>query len=390
GLGHISSLLPLARWFLHAGHSVAMAVKDLSKTSALAAEGDDALVWFQAPMWIPIIRTRTPPANFSEMLFYSGFLDADMLLGLVKGWHSLFDAFKPDLLVFDHSPVAILASHGLNIKRVSFGNSFFIPPNQSPPPSFRTWEKHPAKRLEHSTYITLTTANKLLKSFNRPPLRQLTDLYRLDRHFLKCFPELDAYSQRNNPDLEYIGTCTITDQGCAPRWLKSSEKRIFAYLKCGYEAIETLLTLLVNSDHSLIIYCPGLSSELQKKVINSGNTLSETPLNFDRTLPQCDLVINHAGLGTVSSVLLAGVPQLCLPIFAEQQINAMNTKKLGCGNYLLPADIATKFSVLVEKLTNDIEMAQACSAHAERHSSYSINQMLASTYKTCFELVTSD
>jgi len=59
-----------------------------------------------------------------------------------------------------------------------------------------------------------------------------------------------------------------------------------------------------------------------------------------RVLATCDLVVSHAGSGTVLATLALGVPQLCLPQGADQFLNAQAVARAGAGISLLP-DVAT-------------------------------------------------
>ena len=57
-------------------------------------------------------------------------------------------------------------------------------------------------------------------------------------------------------------------------------------------------------------------------------------------LPDCALVITHAGLGTVMTALAHGVPLLCLPMGREQHDNAARVAACGAGCVLTPdADV---------------------------------------------------
>lgn len=57
-------------------------------------------------------------------------------------------------------------------------------------------------------------------------------------------------------------------------------------------------------------------------------------------LPDCALVITHAGLGTVMAALAHGVPLLCLPMGREQHDNAARVAACGAGLVLTPdADV---------------------------------------------------
>jgi UDP:flavonoid glycosyltransferase YjiC (YdhE family) len=53
-------------------------------------------------------------------------------------------------------------------------------------------------------------------------------------------------------------------------------------------------------------------------------------------LPRCDVVLSHGGSGTVVAALTQGLPQVVLPIFADQPENAARVAALGAGQLLGP------------------------------------------------------
>ena len=55
-------------------------------------------------------------------------------------------------------------------------------------------------------------------------------------------------------------------------------------------------------------------------------------------LRHCELVVSHAGSGTVLGTLALGMPQLCLPQGADQFLNASAVAAAGAGLALTPAD----------------------------------------------------
>ena len=55
-----------------------------------------------------------------------------------------------------------------------------------------------------------------------------------------------------------------------------------------------------------------------------------------RVLHHCDVVVSHAGSGTVLSALTLGLPQLCLPQGADQFLNADAVASAGAGISLMP------------------------------------------------------
>lgn len=55
-------------------------------------------------------------------------------------------------------------------------------------------------------------------------------------------------------------------------------------------------------------------------------------------LPHCDVVVSHAGSGTVLATAAHGLPQLCLPQGADQFLNATAVESAGSGLSLMPGD----------------------------------------------------
>jgi UDP:flavonoid glycosyltransferase YjiC (YdhE family) len=55
---------------------------------------------------------------------------------------------------------------------------------------------------------------------------------------------------------------------------------------------------------------------------------------FEKLFPHCAAVVHHGGIGTLSQSLVAGVPQLVLPIAYDQLDNAIRVKRLGAGENL--------------------------------------------------------
>lgn len=55
-------------------------------------------------------------------------------------------------------------------------------------------------------------------------------------------------------------------------------------------------------------------------------------------LPHCNVVVSHAGSGTVLATAALGLPQLCLPQGADQFLNAAAVESAGSGISLMPTD----------------------------------------------------
>jgi hypothetical protein len=196
GLGHLMQLFPLAQYLVEKGHTVWAALKDLSR--AREVFGRLNIRFVQAP----IMRSRradegSKAMTFAHILQSAGWADARELAGLAEAWRNLLTLAKVDLVIFDHSPTALLAARGLPMKKVLIGSGFFIPPDQSPLPNLRFWAPVDAEALKRDEGHVLGTANEVIQSWGVAPLSRLAQLYaEVDERLLTTFADVDHYRER--------------------------------------------------------------------------------------------------------------------------------------------------------------------------------------------------
>jgi len=73
-----------------------------------------------------------------------------------------------------------------------------------------------------------------------------------------------------------------------------------------------------------------------------------TYVPLGRILPRACALVHHGGIGTCAQALRAGVPQLIHPMAYDQHDNAWRLKRLGVGDWIVPAD--WRAPVVAEKL----------------------------------------
>jgi UDP:flavonoid glycosyltransferase YjiC (YdhE family) len=66
-------------------------------------------------------------------------------------------------------------------------------------------------------------------------------------------------------------------------------------------------------------------------VASTGNVVVTDYASHAALLPLADVVIAHAGLGTIAAALDAGVPLVCTPFDRDQPLNAARVAALGAG-----------------------------------------------------------
>lgn len=71
------------------------------------------------------------------------------------------------------------------------------------------------------------------------------------------------------------------------------------------------------------------------------NIVAAEYLPFSKLFPQARVVVHHGGIGTTSQCLVAGVPQIVLPMAFDQFDNANRVAKLGCGSWMPMTGVTT-------------------------------------------------
>jgi len=86
----------------------------------------------------------------------------------------------------------------------------------------------------------------------------------------------------------------------------------------------------------------------------------------DAVLPSVDLVVTHAGLGTLMYSAGAGVPSLCFPNGRDQNDNAARIAALGLGRALSPDATPAEIGDAVMGMLRDQVSRRTCHAFASR------------------------
>ncbi|HET7864555.1 MAG TPA: glycosyltransferase, partial [Burkholderiaceae bacterium] len=388
GLGHMVPLSQVARPLLAAGHTVHMVFADLSNVKAALGSlaGHERLYLWQAPTWISPLFGSSEPACYAELLFRAGYLDARRLSGLVEGWGTLLDQLRPDLLLVDHAPTALLAARGRPLRTAQFGTGFFIPVMESPIPSYREWEPVPRHRVERSESLVLQTCNTILAERGQPQLAQLQDLFRCDETFLVTVPELDHFEQRaRDPGQHYFGSLASASHGKPAHWPTGPGPAVFVYLKSEYRGLGEVLKQLKAGPWRVLAYIPGLTQATVAEISGPNLRVVVDPVDMDEVCRSCDAILCQSGSGTVATALQAGKPVVMLPMHMEQLLFARRVQALGAGVHLTEDRIDQLASSLQRVLTQQ-SFTEAASAFARRYAWPEANRVAEAIAMRCVEL----
>jgi len=385
GMGHVAPYLTLAKGLRQKGHEVAFSLRDLRL--AEISLGAEDFAYFQAPVMLGTAENEiASPYTFAQILHNVGYGNLRLLTGLAKGWRNLFDTYQPDLVIFDHSPTALLASRGMCFKKVIIGNGFFIPPDITPPPLLRTNPPPDMATLRHFEKQILANINQVSARLENKHLDRITQLYEADDKIIMSFKELDHYQMRPQDGVTYWGM-NRSGLGSRPDWPKCKGKRIYAYLK-PFQALQQLLLHLQKLEASVIIYAPELSESAMQKYSSANLQFSRSPLDLEQTASSCDIAITNSNYATVVEFLLAGKPVLLLPLFLEQALLAFRVENVGAG--VIGASHHAKHIISrLDALLNDPKYTRSAENFAKKYAGFDVGTMESKLIDHINSLLTS-
>lgn len=348
GTGHWRPLAPFAQALQSSGHDVAFAVTPIS-AQAIERHGfhcfpigiDDWQPGFQEQMraleeparqksgTVPDAADDGPPAATiqpAEAVWLSTFLprakrNLPELLDICRSW-------RPDLIVREQTEFGgWLAAERLGLPHAAVQVSAYRPRlNQLIAPALDRLRADAGLSSEPSLsrlypYLWLLPFPPSLV----PPEAEIP----VSAHFV----------QSTSYDL-------AGDDTPSPDWLNDLSNRptVYATLGTAYnkdlERFRATIDALGPEPVNLILTTndiePALFTDIVRQQPRPEAIRIERYLPQSLILPHCDLVFSHGGLGTVRAAMAHGLPQVVMPIAADQPDNARRCAELGIGETIAP------------------------------------------------------
>ena len=376
GLGHAGRLKTLAQALLARGHRVSLSLRDLVHTRRVLADLDCPK--FQAPTWLHQA-VGLPPVqgNLAEILLTCGYLDAQAVLGLMDGWRALFEQLRPDLLVADYAPTALLAARSLGLRSASVGIGFYLPPQGQDLPALRDWERIPAARLLGAEAHVLRVANAALVHHGAPPLQRACDLLLGDVPLLCTWPELDHYGRSEPTGGRWYGPSFLPEAGEAPRWPEGAGPQVFAYLKTDHPDHAALLKALADEGCRTLCYLPEVAAGKPAPLLHPSIRYAAGPVSLNEAFADpCALCVCHGGEATLAQALLAGVPVLLLPMQTEQFLMSRRVGQTGAGINAAELRRPVDWRALLRRLLAEPRFREAAQAFAQAHAGFTQQELV--------------
>jgi UDP:flavonoid glycosyltransferase YjiC (YdhE family) len=334
GAGNIPPQRALARELSRRGHDVHVLTHD-SLAGAVAADGGKFHALATAPQWDPTQRRSAEEegAFVVQSVVGSPAFAADFL--------AVRQAVKPDICLID----AMLASTmNLALER-----------------------ELPFAAVNHTAWIPDGACTGFLSSITAAlpgPAAGLTFFELLERAPLVLATSYRAFvtAPAVGPRIHFVGP--IREPVAQRPWPRRSPDRplVLVSLSSMYQGQESTLRNICQAVAALpieVLVTTGRGIAPESLPI-SGNVEVRSFVPHDEVLPSVDLVVTHAGFGTLMFSAGAGKPMLCLPNGRDQNDNAARAEALGLGRALSPDAAPAAIGSAITDLLGD-EAARAAS-----------------------------
>jgi UDP:flavonoid glycosyltransferase YjiC (YdhE family) len=384
GLGHIVEILSLGSRLEQAGYQITYVLSEIPQQEHWFASSRAKII--QAPRVPPRPARPGPVINYSEILLRNGFDDFNSLSGIVEQWRMIFMQEKPDLIIADHSPNALIAARSLDIPRVLLGNSFLSPPAMSPFPSLQPWKTISEEKLQEMDQAALMTVNRVLENIGMSPWQRLCELFEgVSESFLATFAEMDPYPKRHGDC--YWGLMVDEMTGEEPQWPTVKDKNIYVYIRADYVHFKQFLTQLSVLDCNILVHAGQVNDNIKQHFNSEKLVFTEGKINIESVMQQCDVVVCHGNHNSVITSLLAGKPLLTLPYYLEHTLTALLVEKYGAGLVARTEDVNRHPGRLLSRLLSEDSYTRKARGFATKYQSIVPSVMLDKAAVRCSEIL---
>lgn len=363
GIGHLVRLRQIADELIANGQMVYLASRNVISAGRVFAGTNVRIL--QAPYLAtaPAYSVQTV-RTFLEILNNVGFGSIQDLGSLVNAWLSLYRLIDPAVIVFDHSPTALLAAYTHSAKRVLLGTGFAAPDGESI-----------CRNLRPSLPTNLSSENiesRVIESINRvcsaqniAPLHSAAQLFETaDLNLLATFGELDHFGSREHGN--YLGVFSST-AGSVPIWPKKSRLRAVGYLK-PHPSLLSLVAELTRREIATLLFT-GSSDPSIVKVSTEFVRLIPEPMNLRKVASEADFGLLNATHASTAELLLAGKPTIHFPLVLEQWLVGERVRQLGAG-VVLTAAADRSMSSELDRALEGVRVQTGAAQFAERYRNF--------------------
>jgi UDP:flavonoid glycosyltransferase YjiC (YdhE family) len=228
--------------------------------------------------------------------------------------------------------------------------------------------------------------NETRASLGRAPAGRWPDLFRAHDRLIPVVPAaFDAPTERPVAPLDHYGFLVPEPDGADPVPFPAGD---------GPKVLVGLSTTYMDQAARLQSIADALAAIGARGIVTTGAAVEPGSLvapahvhvtdwiDHAAALGDADVMITHAGMGSVAGALQAGVPLVCTPISRDQPLNAERVERLGVGVALDPDASAADIARATERVASDVRMRDAARsvarASAAEGGAPAVASMLAS------------
>lgn len=356
-------MVQIAQVLKDRGHKVSFALQRVDALSPGDAGG--SAVWPAPVTPRLLVNTARPrganPNSLGDIMARLGCTETPLVASLVRAWHQLFAAIRPDLVLAEFAPFLLLAARG-RLPTVAGGTGFDTPPSTMP--DFPSLTGQPPAYDEAAT---LASVNAALKESGTEPLGALPEMFRADRELAGTYAELDGYAKwREQPLVMPALPLPV------PAMATGKGKEVFVYAPELLRPDAALWQGLAASKLPVRVHIPKVDKAYLATLAGHGFIVEPDPLPFPLIARRSRLLVSHGGHGFVCSALLAGLPQVVCHYDLEKVMHALAVARLGVGGFVPMMQIEPKTfaASLVQIYEDDALLARAQAAAPGFHGRY--------------------
>lgn len=318
-LGHLSSLRLPVEVALGQGHQVVLALRQLQRAKEVF--GEMPVTYLQAPFrQSPGAGDKQAFLSYTHLIAHQCFSGSQELAMYLRAWRSLYALIQPDVVLFEHSPTALIAAHDQGFRKVLVGNGFTAPsPGEdtaAPFLPFPTTQRIPTVQegLRRDDTALLACINLALNEVGAPVLPGLHSIYNQAKaKLLMTWPELNHFGAASAN--MYLGVEPPLPRPM-PQWPEGGGARVFGYLH-AVPSMEALLKDLLEAGVCALLFVRHLPPDLRERYSGPNMRFIDYPVDLAEVARHASWVINLGNHSTAATFAAAGVPQLLIPLHQE-------------------------------------------------------------------------
>ena len=369
-LGHLSNLRLPIEVALAKGYDVVLAARELHRIGEVL--GGLPITLLQAPF-----KQQVGSVDQASFLSYthlignqcfSGSTELEMYL---RVWRAVFDLVQPAIVLFEHSPTALIAANTYPFKKVLVGSGFWVPAVSPvttfpflPFPTTRR-SKDVMDRLCADDARLLALINVALARVGAAALPNLDAIFaQCDASFLTTWPVLDHFGERAQG--RYLGVAPSQSKG-SPDWPRVSAPKVFGYLQC-FPGLESLLRDLQAASVCALLLVRDLPPALRQQYASGSMHFADTLVDLQQVAAQAAWVVHHGNHSTMATFMLAGIPQLVIPRHQEHLFCSL--RLVSAGAVAMAFQDQSAFAAAIHALQTNAQMKQCALQVARQCAPY--------------------